>query len=222
MWTATLSAAISRCRGERVVLNIADPETTSAGASSRLAQRAVTALSQRVVHLPAVDRSGTDPVWTVLAVCGDDVAFAHTMVSTMNSMSDSVAHRWRLRLNVSPTAIHAFANGVRPDRAVSVEVDSPSSAAIAGAEVVIVAHGSAEAGKVDEAVASGGAGVIVGHPVAGRVARRADGVWLAATDPAAVVVAMESATGAISGAPVSVEALRRAGDRVLAQVDALV
>jgi hypothetical protein len=219
-WTATVCGAISRCRGERVVLNIAGRADAGTRPSQRVAHRALFALCERVVHGPAVDDSPTRP-WTVLALCGDDIDLAHTMVSTINAVSDSVAHRWRLRLSVSPHAIAQFADGVRPDRNVTIDVETPLEAAIAGADVVLGSHGSVAVRRVEEAAASGAAGVIIGHPVAGRVVRRPDGVWLAASDPSSVVVALESATGAITDTPVSVEALRQAGDRVVAQVHAL-
>jgi hypothetical protein len=60
-----------------------------------------------------------------------------------------------------------------------------------------------------------GAGVLVGHPVAGRVARCHDGVWLAQRDSAAILVALEASTGDAFDRPVPVAKMRELTERVV-------
>jgi hypothetical protein len=83
------------------------------------------------------------------------------------------------------------------------------------ADVVVADYDAPFADLVRQSVLSGGAGVLVGHPVAGRVARCHDGVWLAQRDSAAILVALEASTGDASDRPVPVAKMREQTERVI-------
>ncbi len=73
-------------------------------------------------------------------------------------------------------------------------------------------------GAVQQAVTNGGAGVLIGHPVAGRVVRCHDGVWLAQRNSAAILVAIEASSGDMFERPGSVATMRELANDILGLV----
>jgi hypothetical protein len=88
-----------------------------------------------------------------------------------------------------------------------------AQAATAGGPQTTCRHGQAQ--HVNRNCSLRGAGVLVGHPVAGRVARCHDGVWLAQRDAAAILVALEASSGDVFGRPVPVVTMRELTDQVV-------
>jgi hypothetical protein len=222
---AVVSALVSRLRRERVVLDVEQEATpTERSWPARSSRRALMAILCHLAHSVVVGEPAGRPVVrrrSVVAVCGSDAGLAHTLLDAVSALPDEVAAEWHVRVHVDPGIRLAHAGDVRPGRVVDVLSGEPRPDELAGAELVVAGHGSRGVRYVEASVDSGAAGVIVGHPVAGRVARRADGVWYAGRDPASILVAMESATGANVEGPVSVQQLRSSGDRVVELAEVL-
>lgn len=222
---AVVSALVARLRRERVVLDVEEespaPERPAVARWWRATlMRALRALAHEVVvgeptGRPAVRRR------SVVAVCGSDTELARTVLDAVSALPDQVAAEWHVRVHLDPGIHLAHVGDVRPGRVVEVVGGDPDEPSLSGAELVLAGHGSRGVRYVEASVDSGAAGVIVGHPVAGRVARRADGVWYAGREPASLLVAMESATGANVEGPVSVQQLRSSGDKVVTMAEVL-
>ena len=218
MLLALGAAVIARLRGERLVLDLEYPpgHTTTGGAA--VVERILARLSASIVRLDP-GQPDNDAERVVLAVCGGDIDFARTVQTAFTGLADAAVTDWRMKLLVEPGSLPLASTDDRHADRVSVQAGSPDAALHADVALVMVPHGAEFAHVVERAVARGSAGVIVGHPVAGRVTRRGDGVWLAADDPSAILVAMESSTGAShEPSPVSPAHLRVTGNAVVAHV----
>ena len=136
-------------------------------------------------------------------------------------MADSAVSRWTWRLQVDPGAVDPTGVEGRRERQVITEVGEPTPDLLKAADVVVADYDAPFADLVRQSVLSGGAGVLVGHPVAGRVARCHDGVWLAQRDSAAILVALEASTGDAFDRPVPVAKMRELTERVVETISDL-
>jgi hypothetical protein len=222
MWLALASSLVARLRRERVVLDLEyAPGHRSTGATA-LGERILARLAASIVRLDPgrvdgdADAAGER---VVVAVCGRDEAFARTVHTAFTGLADAAVVDWRIRLHVDPDTLPWIIADDRHRDRITVHSGPIEDPLPSDASVVMVPHGAESTYLVERAVARGAAGVIVGHPVAGRVARRGDGVWLAAHDPSSILVAMESSTGASrERAPVAKANRSITGDAVVASV----
>lgn len=216
---ALWAASMARLRGERVVLDVpAHPPSAHRSMLDRIIDPALERLADEVVEGPANDFAH-DNVRTILALCGDDETLARLVVQTFEGMSADAARSWRLRVQISHELPGLVRPGGRRDGQIEVLDGEPSLEALREADVLIGAFDSPFEGLVHQAVLSGGAGVVVGQPVAGRVARCHDGVWLAQRNSASILVALEASSGAMFARPASVATMRRIADEVLHVVE---
>jgi hypothetical protein len=222
---ALASSMIARARRERLVLDLEyAPGHQSTGATA-VAERILARLAASIVRLDPgrVDGESAASERIVVAVCGRDQAFARSVHTAFTGLADEAVTDWRIRLHVDPDTLPWVMEDDRHRDRISVHSGPLDDPLPNDASLVMVPHGAEHTYLVERAVARGAAGVIVGHPVAGRVARRGDGVWLAAHDPSSILVAMESSTGASrERAPVSKAHRAITGDAVVASVVRLV
>jgi hypothetical protein len=202
---ALISAAISRLRGERVTLVITEPHGGDGSIVNLLCRRLFGALAHNVV--------GIDHAWSgdrtrlAVALCGSDAAIADLVVRSIDAMPDATARQWRFVLQVSRLDPAVTTSSSR-QRELSIHIGEPSRRRFAEADVVIAPFNSPMKSIVSEAVLLGGVGVLVGGPLAGRVFRQADGVWIARHECAALIVAFEAAASGVSDCPHSIESMR--------------
>ena len=172
-------------------------------------------LADDVVRGPRLRRR-SDPSKVILMLCGEYLEMAHLALQTFEGMADSAASRWTLRLQVASRAHEVVSDGRPPCRARSRPLfGEPTPELLSIADVVVADYDAPSADLVRQAVLTGGAGVLVGHPVAGRVARCHDGVWLAQRDSAAILVALEASSGGVFERPVPVAKMRELTDQVV-------
>jgi hypothetical protein len=211
---AVWSAIVARLRGERVVLDCTERDERSFTRVTRLLRIALRKLAHEVLQGGVAPHQVGGPR-TALVLCGDDVQFARLALQTFEGMSDSTASRWRLLLQVNEHIREVQYGGSRRAGKVIILGGPPAPDVVRGSDVLIAAHGCAFQDMVDEAVLSGGAGVLVGHPAAGTVARCHDGVWLAKWNPASILVALEASSGDLFDRPGTVSAMRDLADDVI-------
>jgi hypothetical protein len=130
-------------------------------------------------------------------------------------MSDGIASRWRLLLQVNEHLREVQYGGSRRAGKVIILGGPPAAEVLRSSDVLIAAYGCEFEDAVQQAVLSGGAGVLVGQPVAGAVARRHDGMWLAKWNSASILVALEASSGDLFERPGSVAAMRNLADDVV-------
>lgn len=213
-----VAAALARLRRERVVLD----EQFGVPASSRAFPALLRLLADDRVVAESRPGAGDGSVRCVLAVCGGDVLFARTVVRAFAGVSDAVVDGWRLRVEASADVGNLMAKeeGLRHGDHVTFHVGQPMTADLSGADVVVVPHAEPWAVLASMAIRSGASAVVVDHPAAASVARRADGAWLTRLDPASILAAIERAGDAVPGAgadaPVGANRVRLSGERLLA------
>jgi hypothetical protein len=215
------AASAARLRGEKVVLDEEGGESGGRGdrialwALRRLANSRVQGISPEMGEAQAERR-------TLLAVCGDDRDLATKVLASFSGFSTDVVDGWALRLHTTFDAEGLLDGvGIRHQSNMVLEVGLPPSASLVGAAVVLTPYEASWANLAERAASSGAAGVVVGHAVAGRIARGSSGVWLATSDPSSILVAIEASTGAALDAPVSIEGLRASSDQVVSVMGAL-
>lgn len=206
----------SALRREPLVVDI---ETAPGDRPSRLGRLVQHVLSRvakaTIVGTPS---SGTGvELRTVAALCGSDVELAQTVLDAFSGLSDKVVGDWQLTVWVD--AIEAPLVSSRHGDRVSIETGVDATR-VRASSLVLAPHDDLRREFVELAITNGSAGVLIGHPAAGRLAERADGVWLASRSPSSILVAMEAATGAIFDNPVSVERLRDSSERLLSTLAA--
>jgi len=210
---ACCAAAVARMRRERLILDIPEIETSVPTIRARVASRVLGWLAHDVVcgSPPSSDASSR----VVLMLCGEYDQMARLAVRAVEGMADSAASSWTWRLQIDPAVADPIGVDERRERRVITEVGEPTPDLLQVADVVVADYDAPFADLVRQSVLSGGAGVLVGHPVAGRVARCHDGVWLAQRDSAAILVALEASTGDAYDRPVPVAKMREQTERVV-------
>jgi len=211
---ALWSAFVARLRGEHVVLDCSERAEATLPRSRRLLRAALSKLAQERLEGRATPYQVGGPR-TALVLCGDDVQFARLALQTFEGMSDATASRWRLLLQVSEHIREVQYGGSRRAGKVIILGCPPSAEVLRAADVLIAAYACEFHDLVYEAVLSGGAGVLVGHPAAETVARCHDGVWLAKWNPASILVALEASSGDLFERPGPVAAMRDLADDVI-------
>jgi hypothetical protein len=159
---------------------------------------------------------------TALVLCGDDEQFARLALQTFEGMSDSIASRWRLLVQVNEHLREVQYGGSRRAGKVIILGGRPPAELLRSSDVLIAAYGCEFQDCVHKAVLNGGAGVLVGQPVAGTVARCHDGVWLAKWNSASILVALEASSGDLFERPGPVASMRRHADDVIGVAERLV
>ena len=209
---ACCAALVARARRERLILDIPEADTSPPTWWKRQSCRLLCWLAHDVVRgsPPSADVQSR----VVLMLCGEYDEMARLALRAVEGMADSAASRWTWRLQVEPGVPDpVYVEG--RERQVITEIGEPSADLLQVADVVVADYDAPFADLVRQSVLSGGAGVLVGHPVAGRVARCHDGVWLAQRDSAAILVALEASTGDAFDRPVPVAKMRELTERVV-------
>ncbi|MEP7115913.1 MAG: hypothetical protein ABI862_21790 [Ilumatobacteraceae bacterium] len=214
---ALWAAIVGKLRRERLIIDIPDSEYSRLTLGKRTLRKLVCWLADDVVRgtAPASQERQTR---VVLMLCGDYVEMARLAVQTFEGMADSAASRWTLRLQVASDEHGVATEDGRRFGQVMTEIGDPTPELLSIADVVVADYDAPFADLVRESVLTGGAGVLVGHPVAGRVARCHDGVWLAQRDSAAILVALEASSGDVFERPVPVVKMRQLADQVVGVV----
>ncbi len=208
------AAFASRVRRERLVVVEVDAlDQTSV--LRRLARMLIRGLAVRTIPPPSLD-AGHDKV--ALALCGDDIAFADLVARSAQAMPEAAATGWRFVLQVEPGSSGWFEGSDILLCGVTVCSGQASRRSLWGADITISPHASSAREVVAESVLFGGAGIVVGGPVAGRVLRQPDGVWLARHECAALLVALEMAGASARQRAVAVDAMRGLAEEVVGHV----
>ncbi|MEA3185343.1 MAG: hypothetical protein QOC57_2261 [Ilumatobacteraceae bacterium] len=211
---AVWAGLVARLRRERLILDIPEFDYSPLSRRERVARGVLRRLAEDVVHgtpAPQEDRESR----VILMLCGDFIDMARLALQTFEGMADSAASRWTLRLQVGSKAEDLVWDAKRRIGRVSTDFGAPTAEMLRRADVVVADYDGPYADLVRQSVLSGGAGVLVGHPVAGRVARCHDGVWLAQRDSAAILVALEASSGDVFRRPVPVATMRELTDQVV-------
>lgn len=211
------AAFIARLRRERLIVDIPDFDRTSLALGQRALRWLLCRLANDVIR-GSVAPGKQDQSRVVLMLCGDYVEMAHLALQTFEGMADSAASRWTLRLQVASSEHDVASEGGRRVGRVTTQFGDPTAELLSIADVVVADYDAPFADLVRQSVLTGGAGVLVGHPVAGRVARCHDGVWLAQRDAAAILVALEASSGDVFERPVPVVTMRELTDRVVGAI----
>ncbi|MEJ7801549.1 MAG: hypothetical protein WKF60_13580 [Ilumatobacter sp.] len=211
---ALLSTVMARLRRERVLIH---DLTTKAPQPSRWRtawHRVVCILAHDV--LQCKPRSWDTDRSVALAVCGGDTEFARLVIEASRSMAASAARNWRIVVQSTDVEIDRLVGQAERDDLLTCENSEVSDDLVKQSDIVMVRHGDER--FVEAALSNGAAAIIVGHPIGGRVSRRFDGTWLTKWDAASILVALESACGAISGGGRSAPDLRDDGDQLVSLV----
>jgi hypothetical protein len=211
---ALWAGVVARVRRERLIVDIPDFDHSRLTRRQRALRKALCWLAHDVVHGPT-SASKDRQAKVILMLCGEYLDMARLALQTFEGMADSAASRWTLRLQVASAAHEVITDGGRRVGKVTTLFGEPTPELLSIADVVVADYDAPSADLVRQAVLTGGAGVLVGHPVAGRVARCHDGVWLAQRDSAAILVALEASSGGVFERPVPVAKMRELTDRVI-------
>ena len=215
--TALGAALVARVRRERVTVNdLRSPERRQS-AWSRVLGRATCAVAHERVASPRPQPDVRRAL--VYAICNHDRAFAELVVKTATAMSAETAVGWRFVIQSDDAAVTSVVSESLGSDFVSVE-GSPQVDILHACDVVVVAHGPHD-DLAEEAARAGAAGVIVGHPIADRMTRRLDGVFVTRHDVSSVIVALESARGRLYGEMRPAPEIRRDAEALLASVRGL-
>jgi hypothetical protein len=207
-------ALVARLRKERVVLDCTERDESSLRFLQRMLRKGLSKLANDTLQGGATPEQVGGPR-TAVVLCGDDVQLAQLALQTFEGMSDSTANRWRLLLQVNEHIREVQYGGSRRAGKVIILGGPPSAEVLRSADVLIAGYGCEFQDTVYESVLSGGAGVLVGHPAAGSVARCHDGVWLAKWNSASILVALEASSGDLFERPGPVAAMRDLADDVI-------
>jgi len=209
---AVVSAVVARVRGERLVLaQLPD------GSRRRMTSKLLGRLAGAHVRPPTL-RPVSDSV--ALVLCGSDMAFADEVLAALRAMPDAAAHGLRAVLQVAPgCSLPVHDDGDR-HRTVTTRFGEASRDLIWSADIVIAPYDSGHRRLISDAVLHGGSGILVGGPVAGRILRQPDGVWLSRCERAALIVALEAAGESGRTRPLPVEQIRNLAEDVVSTVEA--
>jgi hypothetical protein len=214
---ALWAAVVGRLRHERLIVDIPDHDQSRLTIRQRIPRKLLCWLAHDVVR-GTVKRVPEPEARVILMLCGDYVEMAQLALQTFEGMADSAASRWTLRLQIASTAQNVVPEDGRRVGRVTTQIGDPTDELLSIADVVVADYDAPYADLVRQSVLNGGAGVLVGHPVAGRVARCHDGVWLAQRDSAAILVALEASSGDVFERPVPVVKMRELTNQVVGVV----
>jgi hypothetical protein len=214
---ALWAAVVARLRHERLIVDIPDFDYAQLTLRKRVPRKLVCYMAHDVVRGTA-KRSPERESRVILILCGDYVEMVRLALQTFEGMADSAASRWTLRLQVASTEHSVTSEGGRRVAQIVTEIGEPTRELLSIADVVVADYDAPFADLVRQSVLNGGAGVLVGHPVAGRVARCHDGVWLAQRDSAAILVALEASSGDVFERPVPVVKMRELTNQVVSVI----
>ncbi|HEY7626681.1 MAG TPA: hypothetical protein VH761_06420 [Ilumatobacteraceae bacterium] len=220
LWTgandalALWAGLVARLRRERLVLELTEVDDSRRSWPRRILRRVLCLLAHDVVEGAARPSDAGGPR-TVLVLCGDDVQFARLALQTFEGMSDATASRWCLLLQVNEDIREVNYGGSRRAGKVIILGGAPSPELLRSSDVLVAAYGREFEDCVHKAVLSGGAGVLVGQPAAGTVARCHDGVWLAKWNSASILVTLEASSGDLFERPGPVARMRALADDVI-------
>ena len=220
LWVGAMDALglwagiVARLRRERLVIDVVERDDRHVPFVRRVLRRCLLALAHDVLEGGATPAQ-VGGLRTALVLCGDDAQFAQLTLQTFEGMSDGTASRWRLLLQVNEHLREVQYGGSRRAGKVIILGGPPAVEVLRSADVLIAAYGCEFQDTVQQAVLSGGAGVLVGQPVAGSVARCHDGVWLAKWNSASILVALEASSSDLFERPGSVAAMRSLADDVV-------
>ena len=211
---ALWAGLVARVRGERLILDIPDSDHSPLTWFQRSLRKLLCLLAHDVVRGTTTHSVVAQPR-VILILCGDYVEMAHLAIQTFDGMADAAASRWTLQLQIASDEHDVAGAGARRVGKVTALFGEPSAELLKVADVVIADYETPFADLVRQSVLSGGAGILVGHPVAGRVAQCHDGVWLAQRDSAAILVALEASSGGVFERPVPVADMRDLTNQVV-------
>lgn len=214
---ALWAAVVARIRKERLIVDIPDFDHSPLTRRQRVPRKLLCWMAHDVVRGNA-KRSPERESRVILMLCGDYVEMVRLALQTFEGMADSAASRWTLRLQVSSSEHDVVPGAGRRVGQVTTQIGDPTDELLSVADVVVADYDAPFADLVRQSVLNGGAGVLVGHPVAGRVARCHDGVWLAQRDSAAILVALEASSGDVFERPVPVVEMRELTNQVVGVV----
>jgi hypothetical protein len=208
---ALIAALIAKIRREHVVVHDLRRNGHDGPLLRRVGNAMLAAIADgRVASPPGESTTAT----MVFGVCDDDPHLAHLLIGVASAVPSGAADRWRFVIQSDDPAIAAAARKSPRSEIVSVVPGPIADDLLLTSDVLVLRHG-----RHDEiagaASARGVVVVIVGHPVAGRVPQRFDGVRLAASDVSSVLVAIESARGTRDEPLRSAPEVRSNGDRVV-------
>lgn len=207
------AALVARLRRERLTVVLAE-QPRGVSLANRMCRKLVHFLAHDVVCV-RLDSEAVRPCRVAVALCGSDAAFADVVIRAFDAMSDEAAKHWQLEVQVARTGLRVINRQSRP-RQVSLHVGELPARMLWEADVVIAPDQSPSKHVVAEAVLFGGVGIAVGGPVAGRVLRQPDGVWLAKQECAALIVAFEASSAGASERPHSIGTMRVLAEDVVA------
>jgi hypothetical protein len=220
LWTgsntllALWAGLVARLRREQLIVDIPDIDHSRLTRGQRALRKALCWIAHDVVRgTPTPPQERQTKV--ILMLCGEYLEMARLALQTFEGMADSAASRWTLRIQVATSAHEVITEGGRRVGKVTTLVGEPTPELLSIADVVVADYDAPFADLVRQSVLTGGAGVLVGHPVAGRVARLYDGVWLAQRDSAAILVALEASSGGVFERPVPVAKMRELTNQVI-------
>lgn len=211
---ALWSAVVARLRGERLIVDIPDFDHSQLTWRKRMPRVLLCRMADRVIRGTA-ERPAERESRVILMLCGEFGEMTRLAMQTFDGMADSTASRWTLRLQVASSEQTLRAERGRRVGQIRTEIGEPTREMLRTADVVVADYDAPFAELVRQSVLNGGAGVLVGHPVAGRVARCHDGVWLAQRDSAAILVALEASSGDVFDRPVPVVKMRELTNQVV-------
>ena len=213
---AIVAALMAKIRGEYVVVH--DMRHTTTG--HHWLRRAANALLDRIADNRVESPPGQASAPTlVFGVCHDDTQLANLMIEAAAALPAEASDGWRFVIQSDDPAVVTAAEQSSRSDILSVVPGPVAEDLLMTSDVLVLRHGRHD--EIATAASTRGVvAVIVGHPVAARVAQRFDGVRLASPDVSSVLVAIESARGA-SNVPVrSAPEVRLNGDQVVATVRA--
>jgi hypothetical protein len=208
---AIAAAAIAKVRREHVVVQDLRTNGAKRSALCRLGDRLLARIADGRVASPPGD--GIAPTM-LFGVCDDDPQLAHLLIAVASAMPAAAADRWRFVIQSDDPAVAAAAGQSPRDEIVSLVPGPIAEDLLMTSDVLVLRHGRHD--EIASAASHRGVVVvIVGHPVAARVPQRFDGVRLASCDVSSMLVAIDSARGAVDQPPRSAPEVRSNGDRVV-------
>jgi hypothetical protein len=208
---AIAAAVVAKMRREHVIVH----DLRRNGRKDSMVRRFGNVLLTRLADGRVASPPGDGTTATMLfGVCDDDPQLAHLLIAVASAVPAEVADRWRFVIQSDdPSVAEAARESPRSD-IISLVPGPIAPDLLMTSDVLVLRHGRHD--EIASAASHRGVvAVIVGHPVAGRVPQRFDGVRLASSDVSSVLVAIESSRGTGDEPLRSAPELRSNGDRVV-------